>query len=392
MAQPKGESGKVEELYRSYSLFREGSIKRKELARKIRIFIERNPIHPDSSTFKELKGIYDETLGNGHLFIIKLDVTNRCNLNCIYCYSKKDSAEMDRKHIFRLADSFRHGRIELMGGEPMIRKDIFEIISHIKSRGLTCTLFTNGTLISADAAKKLKGSELDHAIVSLISDKKEVHDEITEKKGSFEKTVDGIKNLVAAGIRTYAITVVNSANVRRLKEINEFSKGLGARNLHFKYVPRQKDDPLMLENTGEWGRAKKWALYEKSPAHGDKIRNVLALTGRSCQGGYSMVSVKTNGDVTPCPFIHHDLVLGNIKDRDINKIFGGRHKNLKFNGFFSPAKECGKCSIVDICGGGCKTANKVLHGDYMKKDALCQGPWSTEPDLSRICELVPSFW
>lgn len=346
--------------------------------------------NPDSLSFKFLKYIFRISCGKDHLFYIKLDVNNRCNLKCKFCYTKKGSEELDLKYILHLIDSLTVGKIELMGGEPLLRKDILHIIRCIKEKGLSCFLFTNATLVSKKMASDLKNAGLDSVIVTLSSDLESVHDSLTQVQGSWKKTVRGIKNLVGAGIKTYTHTVIISKNVDRLKEINNFSKNVGAAPLFFRYVPRSRKDPLVVKDNKKLEEVRKWVLYEKNPAHGRFIGNMSMLNGKVCHGGDSLLSVKSNGDVTPCPFID-DLILGNIKNGNIHEIFKMRFENREFCDFFHPAKDCSSCSLVNMCGG-CKAPNKILFGDYNKKDYQCLGPWKSSPPSEKICEYIPHWW
>lgn len=356
-------------------------------------YVARNKksFNPDSLLFKLLKCIFKISHGEGHLFCIKLDVNNRCNLKCKFCFVKKGSEELDLTHIFRLIDSLTIGKIEIMGGEPLLRENILYIIRYIKKNGLECSLFTNATLISKRMASDLKNAGLDSVVVTLSSDSESVHDNLTRVQGSWKKTVEGIKNLVDVGIKTSTRTVIMSKNINRLKEIDAFSKKIGATPLFFRYIPRSKKDPLAVRDNKRLEKVRKWVLYEKSPAHGKFIGNMLALIGRGCGGGYNLLSVKSNGDVTPCPFME-DIILGNIKNKNIRDIFKTRFRNKEFREFFYPAKDCTACSLVNMCNSGCKAANKILFGDYNKKDCQCLGPWKSKPPFEKICEYIPQWW
>lgn len=352
----------------------------------------RRDFSPNQISFKILKYLFKLSFGNGHIFSIKLDVNNRCNQKCKFCYLKKGSEELDLKHIFNLIDNLKTGsRVGLMGGEPLLRKEIFDIIKYIKKKNLTCSLFTNATLISKKKASDLKKVGLNLAIVTLSSDSESVHDSLTQVKGSWKKTVQGIKNLVERGIKTYTHTVITSKNIDRIEGINEFSRELGATPLFFRYIPKTKKDTLAVKDNKAWKRVRTWVLYKKSPGHGKVISRMLELGGRSCFGGVYMLSVKSNGDVTPCPFID-DLIIGNIKNKNIQGIYENRFKVKEFLEFSSPSKECISCSLVKLCNSGCKAANKTLFGNYNRIDYQCLGPWSTKPPFKKICEYTPYWW
>lgn len=368
------------------------SYPKKKLAKNIKIYIERTPqINPSSFYFKYLKYLFHKLNGNSYPFILKIDLTNKCNLKCIGCYNTKNSKTLSKENIFKLVDNFKYGRIELLGGEPLVHPDIIEIIQYIKSKGLTCTLFSNATLATPNLSQKLKEAGLDYAIITLVSDLPEQHNKVTQSS-SWNKTVEGIKNLSKVGIKTFTHTVINNENYKRVKEINRFSKSIGSSALYFKYIAQSIDDPLTIKDNKIWAEVKNWILYEKSPNHGKLIRNMMLLTERNCPGGYSMLSIKANGDVIPCPFIQNEIILGNIKKQNLNQIIKHSKNNKELKEFISPGANCKGCSIEHLCKGGCKGANKNLYNTYDKKDYQCLGPFKKKPTNEEMCDCIPYFW
>ncbi len=368
-----------------------------ELKKRIHLFLgdyilKQSKADINSFFFKVLKILFCQSLKKeGYLLSVKIDLTNRCNLKCKFCYSPKNQKQLKLKYILRLINSLDYCKINLMGGEPLLRKDLFQILKIIQKKKLQCSLFTNGTLISQEVALNLKRCKLDRVIITLFSDCKTDHDKQTQSEGSWEKTVQGIKNLIKVGIKTYTHTVITTQNIKRIKKISNFVKSLGASPLFFRYVPQNKKDPLLINDLKRLYKIKRWILFKKSKKHGEFIKRIAYLTGRNCLGGYYMLSIKSNGNVTPCPFIN-DIILGNIKKQNIQKIFKERFSNKEFCKFFYPPNECKTCSFLELCKGGCKAPNKILFGSYHKKDHQCQGPWRIKPKKDNICEYLPFWW
>ena len=125
------------------------------------------------------------------------DITHMCNLRCKHCYAnagKRIEEEFSLEEIKKIVDeldSLGTVLIALAGGEPMLRKDIYEIISYIKSKGMEVFLNTNGTMINEDTIIELINAGLTHIEIS-VDGLEEDHDFI-RGKGSFEKVLNALE-------------------------------------------------------------------------------------------------------------------------------------------------------------------------------------------------------
>ena len=260
-------------------------------------------------------------------------------------------------------------RLDLLGGEPLLREDIFEIVRYAKSNTAIqeIVLYTNGTLATKSLTKNLFDAGLDKAIVTLVSLTPHKHDDFTKVPGSWNKTVSGINNFVKAGIKTYTFTALHAENIQDFNNIYEFvTDQLKVTPLFYQYIPQKSNDPL-LAPLDLWNKAKHKVLCEYRPHHFDYIKEILTFCGRLCLGGYYSLSIKTDGTVTPSPFMY-DVPLGNALMQNIWDIFARRFDSPEFCEFMQLPEECSNCSYKDFCGGGCKAGNKILFGSYTKKD------------------------
>jgi MoaA/NifB/PqqE/SkfB family radical SAM enzyme len=137
--------------------------------------------------------------------VVVWNVTRRCNLKCVHCYSESENREYDgelnKEESLRFLDSladFRAPVVLFSGGEPLIRKDLFELISHARSKGMRAVVSTNGTLITEDVALKLKDAGLSYVGVSLDG-LRDRHDYFRGLKGAFDRSVEGIRACIKAG-------------------------------------------------------------------------------------------------------------------------------------------------------------------------------------------------
>jgi len=326
---------------------------------------------------KLIKVVFRKLMGSGLLIHLKLDLTERCNRRCEYCYSKRRDIEPSLSDIIKLFSEVKGFiyRLDLLGGEPMLRQDIYEIIQAAKKIGKIrfVTMFTNGTLIDGEAALRLRRVGLNAAFVSFFSNTPDLQDNISGCAGTFEEKISGIKGLIRAGIKTYTFTVINKNNFKEIETINNLIRGFGARPLFFNQIPIKEED-ISLQLSAEDVYKVKDLLRKISPGHMSHVYNMFKFTGHSCFGGYSMVSIKVDGTVTQCPFIY-DVALGNAFKENIFEIFKKRFTVEDFEKIYNPPADCLSCSFVDYCRGGCKAGNKIALNEYNKKSFYCLGPW-----------------
>ena len=326
------------------------------------------------------------------LWSVKLEVNNDCNLDCRMCYAPKGKDVLPLENIERLLDDIANIgiRLEILGGEPLLRNDLEAIIRYAKEKARLSQviLYTNATLVDRERADTLKRAGLDATLVTFISCNEE---EVHAMGGSWHRTVEGIRHLKAAGIEVYTFTAVHAANIHRVREIERFAReALGAHALFYQYIPQEKDDPLVPDSAA-WAEVKRWVLYEKCPAHARFVRNFCTLSGSACSGGNFVYTVKVNGTVTPCPFIS-DIILGNIQQQSIWEIVQNRFRVKKFREFLSLPNECQECNYADVCNGGCKAGNNTLFGRYARKDVRCLGPWREPVQDTNVSDRLPCFF
>lgn len=171
-----------------------------------------------------------------------LEVTKRCNLNCMFCYNVwkcrhdypkgEGTTQTLRKIIERLYEDARPKFITVSGGEPLLRNDLLEIVKDVDSFGMRWNLLTNGTLLTEQLTKEFVDSGVSLFEVLLLSSKPENHNKLTRVK-SFEKTIDGILNIKRNGGKFVISFVATKINIEAVKSVAEFAIVLGAEGLMF---------------------------------------------------------------------------------------------------------------------------------------------------------------
>ena len=325
------------------------------------------------------------------LHAIKLEVNAYCNQRCRTCYIEKKKIDLPRDVIAAIARDIAgyNINIEIIGGEPLMRDDIVDIVRDTKVLGRSprVSLYTNGTLATPALCEKLKAAGLDAALVTLHSHVPERHDSLTREAGSWDKTIAGISAFKAAGIKVYVATVAHRENVADIKETGRFvEQDLGASFILTKYIPDSANSPFTLTSK-EWREVRRWLIREQKVAHMKEVESFFSLTG-SCPSGNYIIAVKADGTVQPCPFAT-GFTLGTVPAQSIWEIYENRFKLEKFRQLKQIPNQCDPCVLKHLCGGGCRSASYGVFDGICGKDPLCGGPFTEFPKDEEVLEALP---
>src|SRR3989337_833186 len=153
---------------------------------------------------------------------IAWEITRRCNLRCVHCRSSseleaKGHPDFPLEEAFRVIDdivSYAQLVVVLSGGEPLIRKDVFEIARYGTDKGLRMCLATNGMLVNDDICEKIKGSGIRIVSLSLDGSNESVHDDFRNQEGAFSGTINAARLFKKHGIEF----IINSSFTKRNQE------------------------------------------------------------------------------------------------------------------------------------------------------------------------------
>ncbi|MGC9086730.1 MAG: radical SAM protein [Thermoproteota archaeon] len=179
-----------------------------------------------------------------HLESVLLYVTNSCNLNCIHCCvnaSKRVKNELSTNEAKHLINDLSYAgvyELAISGGEPLMRVDFFDICSYAKHKIPSLILFTNGTLIDEEKAKKIADINFSEVAVSLYGSSSISHEFITNVQGSFNRTIEGIIRLTSNGINVKINVVVSEHNANELENITKLAVELKAKSIIFSPVDK----------------------------------------------------------------------------------------------------------------------------------------------------------
>ncbi|WP_339062291.1 radical SAM protein [Tepidibacillus marianensis] len=158
--------------------------------------------------------------------LIFWELTEGCNLKCVHCRAtaqpNRNQEELTTDEAFRVIDeiaSFADPILVLTGGEPLYRPDFFEIASYATNKGLKVALATNGTLVDAEIARKIKEIGIRRVSISIDGPNEEIHDGFRGVDGAFEQALRGTKYLQEAGVDVQFNTTISKHNVDQIEDI-----------------------------------------------------------------------------------------------------------------------------------------------------------------------------
>ena len=177
--------------------------------------------------------------------LIFWEVTKGCNLRCIHCratatelMSPDDLPTGKALNIISQIADYGNPILVLSGGEPLYRHDIFKLAEYANSRGLRTALATNGTLVTADVAQRIKDSGIRRVSISLDGSDADTHDAFRGIPGAFDAAIYGMKNLQRLGVSVQINTTIARHNAHQLPAVLDLARRLGADALHtFLLVP-----------------------------------------------------------------------------------------------------------------------------------------------------------
>ncbi len=222
---------------------------------------------------------YQERTGIKAPRIIAWEITRSCNLSCVHCRAAAEfghyPGELTLDEIKKTIDdiaTISNPIIILTGGEPLLRPDIWDIIDYAQKKGCMPVVGTNATLVTPEVAAKLAEHKIPRISVSIDFPTAEEHDKFRQQEGSFDASIQGIKNAKAAGVGVQINMTVTRLNADKLEAMHDLALELGVDAFHiFMLVPTGRGSEIeSLELPPEgYEKALTWA-YERqktSPIH-----------------------------------------------------------------------------------------------------------------------------
>jgi radical SAM protein with 4Fe4S-binding SPASM domain len=282
---------------------------------------------------------------NHVMFRTWLDLLIPCNLRCQHCYldfSKTDILPFSEVCSY-LDQLEKHGcpEVVLTGGEIFLRRDLLDIIAYTQERGFLFELFTNANFIDEKMADRLSKYFIECVQISVYGTTAEIHEKVTRKPGTFNKSINAAKFLIERGIPVRLVNVVQQVNYEDAFRFRDFAKSLGADyDIDGTLMPNRNgsNEPLTLGISV-------WQMAELHKAGITKPPNPTV----ACTAARGKGRITAHGDIYPCNVINN-ASLGNLKQNSFDEIWASPWRNELRNMItnYKP-KRCGTCSNSQEC-------------------------------------------
>ena len=351
--------------------------------------------------------------GEGMGPVVVWNSTRTCNLKCRHCYMNSDARKYQdelttaeaKKFIDDLAD-FHVPVLLFSGGEPLIRPDFFELAEYAEKKGVRPTLSTNGTLITREAARRIKDIGVGYVGISLDG-LQDVNDEFRGHEGAFQAAMEGIENCVAVGQRVGLRFTINHHNIQELEHIFDFIERENINRVCFYHlVYSGRGNQMMDEDvTAEESRRAMDIIIRRTRDFEERgLKKEILTVDNHCDGVYMYLKalkegrvelaaqiqkyISMNGgnrsgiafgEVDPMGYVHPDQftqhhTFGNVRERAFGDIWtdtanpimrGLKDRKPLLKG------RCAKCKFLNNCNGNFRTRAEARTGDFWESDPSC---------------------
>jgi heme d1 biosynthesis radical SAM protein NirJ len=344
--------------------------------------------------------------------VVIWNLIRRCNLTCKHCYSISGDVdfpnELATAQVFRVMDDLKAFRVPVLilsGGEPLMRPDIFEISQRAKAMRFYVGLSSNGTLIDAQLADRIRDIGYDYVGISLDGIGA-THDRFRGRAGAYEEALNGLRLLRDRGIKVgvrFTMTADNAAELPRLLDLVE-REGFPKFYLsHLVYAGRgnknRGDDAawqttrdamnMVIERAWRWARADsemeivtgnndadaiyllQWAT-KNIPHAVESLHEKLVRWGGN-SSGRNVANIDNLGNVHPDTMWWH-YSLGNVKTRPFSAIWSDLSDPVMAGLKRQPRQiggRCGACEHFSICNGNTRVRALRMTGNPWAEDPGC---------------------
>jgi len=371
-------------------------------------------------------------------YSVSWNLTQRCNLECAHCYMSAHAGadtrgELSTDECRRVIDDIARVNpnvfLILTGGEPLLRRDIWDVAGYASGKGFTTVLGTNGVLLREREAKLMREHGVLGASISLDSTERAKHDAFRHLPGSWDGALRATRVLTDAGLDFSLHMSVTDWNVNEVPAMIDLARELGAKVLNFFFLVRTgrgrdltdidaaayeriltylakvqgagqgppsfvrqmlgmasavlpgpaRPAPAAPAFEDPWstpvGRADGLLIRAKCAPHFRRILYELNPSSPllrnyahgSCPAGKYYCRITPLGDVTPCPYM--PVSVGNLRDTSFDALW---RSAPAFEALRDPVLggRCGACEFSKVCGG-CRCRAYATHGDFLAEDPAC---------------------
>lgn len=332
---------------------------------------------------------------------VSWEITRKCNMDCTHCCcgdSKFDTsdelAHEEALDVVKQLVEMGVEQVTLTGGEPFLREDWQELAKIMSEGGIRVDMITNGWRIDADTSCGLLSAGIKAVGVSVDGIRK-THDRI-RCRGSYDRCMSGVQQLVTAQIPVTAVTTVQKLNVGQLGQIAADLRERDVRawlvQLGMPYGNMKENSDLLLEPqdieqvidfcyresqyhglTIHMGDSLGYYTKKETVVHSRTLGANVPVVWKGCPAGIDSLNIASDGSIFGISMCSDQLKAGSLRERSLRDIwndddaFDFRRKldPKKFKGF------CGTCRYVETCLGGCLGMRLSVSGDIYGENPYC---------------------
>ncbi len=333
--------------------------------------------------------------------LVSWNLTKKCNLKCPHCYmeaGRKAGNELSTAECLALIDEMKALGTEMViltGGEPLLRRDIYEIARYAAGQGIWVVMGTNGVLITDRVAEKMIECGVQGVGISIDSIDPCKHNNFRGGPNAWEHSVRALEICRRHGLQVLVQTTVMEENYAEIPELIEFTRQKGAWSFNLYFLVQTGRGQQMNDLTPQQTHA----MLEYLVDHQEEFRPMLVrskcapqfkqiayakgrggLESGGCMAGTQYCRIMPEGDVTPCPYM--TAVAGNVRNQSFTEIWQTSPMLQELREVQHLKGRCGRCEFKELCGG-CRCRAYAAFGDYLQEDPACTYQPSGQP-LARV--------
>ncbi len=341
--------------------------------------------------------------------VIAWESTRACRFACIHCranaQTKADPNQLTTNEVYRLIEAiaeFSKPVFIISGGDPLLRKDIFDIAAKADMEGLKVVMSPSGSQIVHSTVEKMIDSGIKMVSISLDGSNSEVHDGFRKVNGSFEMAISSLNTIRESGMPFQINTTVTQHNLNDLPKIRDLAVDLGAATWDvFMLVPTGRAKVRMeitpeqyeqiLRSIYSWNHSSHIPIKMTCAPHYMRIiaqmemmkdskpligtgngfhgrRTSVRFGGRGCMAGNGFCFISSIGKVYGCGFL--PVEAGDVRQTNFRNIYEESPLFQNLRNYSLLEGRCGICEYKSICGG-CRARALAFSDNFLGEEPYC---------------------
>jgi len=299
---------------------------------------------------------------------------------------RKAERELSTDECLRVLDELRSLGTEMViltGGEPLLRKDIFDIASYASELGIWVVMGTNGVLITESVARRMVECGVRGVGISIDSIDPEKHDSFRGGPDAWKHSVRALEICRKQGLEVLIQSTIMEMNAAELPALIDFARDKGAWSFNLYFLVQTGRGQQMNDLGPEQTAAVLSDLAEAQDRHRPMLvrakcapqykqiayqKGLGGLESGGCMAGTEYGRIMPDGGVTPCPYMN--VVAGNVLERSFTDIWNTSPVLHQLRDLKQLKGRCGRCEFSELCGG-CRCRAHAAFGDYLQEDPAC---------------------